>query len=120
MKEGRELAVAIDLKSFFDETPYGLILKPEVYPTHYLSNYLVCSLHYLGETMPAKRTTMRKIRDVVQLRLFAGLSIRQINASTKLSIDAVQKMLTTADELEFTIVTFDVDLSLFYSLIMEQ
>ena len=27
MEEGRECAVAIDLKSFFDEIPHGLILK---------------------------------------------------------------------------------------------
>jgi RNA-directed DNA polymerase len=29
VKEGREWAVAIDLKSFFDEIPYGLMLKPD-------------------------------------------------------------------------------------------
>jgi retron-type reverse transcriptase len=27
VKEGREWAVAVDLKSFFDEIPHGLILK---------------------------------------------------------------------------------------------
>ena len=43
--------------------------------------------------MPAKRITVRKIRDVLRLRLAAGLSIRQIKASTKLSVGAIQKLL---------------------------
>ena len=42
---------------------------------------------------------MRKIRDIIRLRQSAGLSIRQINASTKASVGAIQKLLTTADEL---------------------
>jgi transposase len=42
---------------------------------------------------------MRKIRDVLRLRLSAGLSIRQIRASTKLSLGTIQGLLTTADEL---------------------
>ena len=42
---------------------------------------------------------MRKIRDILRLRQSAGLSIRQINASTKASVGAIQKLLTTADEL---------------------
>lgn len=42
---------------------------------------------------------MRKIRDVLRLRLEAGLSIRQISASTKTSIGAVQKLLTRAKAL---------------------
>jgi len=43
---------------------------------------------------------MRKIRDILRLRLACGLSIRQINASTKVSIGAVQKLLSRAIELE--------------------
>ena len=43
---------------------------------------------------------MRKIRDVLRLRLAGGLSIRDINASTKVSIGAVQKLLCRAIELE--------------------
>jgi transposase len=39
---------------------------------------------------------MRKIRDVLRLRLAGGLSIRQINASTKVSIGAIQKLLSKA------------------------
>jgi transposase len=54
---------------------------------------------FLGETMPAKRITMRKIRDVLRLRLAVGLSIRQIKASTKVSLGSIQKLLTRADEL---------------------
>ena len=36
--------------------------------------------------MPGKRTTMRKLRDVLRLRHAAGLSIRDISRSTKLSV----------------------------------
>ena len=39
---------------------------------------------------------MRKIRDILRLRLAGGLSIRQINASTKVSIGAIQKLLSKA------------------------
>lgn len=49
--------------------------------------------------MPAKRITMRKIRDVLRLRLAAGLSIPQIKASTKISVGAIQKLLNKADKL---------------------
>ena len=47
--------------------------------------------------MPAKRTTMRKIREILRLRHTAGLSIRQIRASTKVSVGAIQKLLAKAD-----------------------
>ena len=50
--------------------------------------------------MATPRITMRKIRDILRLRLAGGLSIRQINASTKVSIGAVQKLLSRAIELE--------------------
>jgi len=43
---------------------------------------------------------MRKIRDVLRLRLSAGLSIREINRSTKLSVGGIQKLLTKAAALE--------------------
>jgi len=42
---------------------------------------------------------MRKIRDVLRLRLAAGLSIRQIKDSTKISVGAIQRLLRKADEL---------------------
>lgn len=42
---------------------------------------------------------MRKIREVLRLRLEAGLSIRQISASTKTSDGAIQKLLARADAL---------------------
>jgi transposase len=42
---------------------------------------------------------MRKIRDILRLRLAVGLSIRQIKASTKASVGAIQKLLVRADEL---------------------
>jgi len=45
---------------------------------------------------------MRKLRDVLRLRLDAGLSYRQINASTKVSVGAIQKLMTRAEELALT------------------
>jgi len=49
--------------------------------------------------MSAKRITMRKIRDILRLRYAGGLSIRQIRASTKVSLGAIQRLLAKADEL---------------------
>ena len=45
---------------------------------------------------------MRKIRDILRLRLAAQLSIRQINASTKVSVGAIQKLLSKAQELQLS------------------
>lgn len=45
---------------------------------------------------------MRKLRDILRLRLDAGLSYRQINASTKVSIGLIQKLMTQAEELKLT------------------
>jgi hypothetical protein len=64
-----------------------------------LSTFLLSSLAFLGEAMPAKRITMRKIRDILRLRLAAGLSIRQIKASTRVSIGSIQKLLSQAEQL---------------------
>lgn len=49
--------------------------------------------------MSAKRIAMRKIREILRLRLEAGLSVRQINASAKVSVGAIQKLLKKAEEL---------------------
>lgn len=49
--------------------------------------------------MPATRLTMRKIREILRLRLAGGLSIRQIRASTKVSVGAIQKLLSRAEAL---------------------
>ena len=49
--------------------------------------------------MSAKRNPMRKIREVLRLRFDAGLSIRQINASTKISVGAIQKLVSQAGKL---------------------
>ncbi len=43
---------------------------------------------------------MRKIRDILRLRLAGGLSIRDINVSTKVSIGKIQKLLSRAIELK--------------------
>ena len=42
---------------------------------------------------------MRKIRDVLRLHYSAGLSIRQIHSSTKISVGSVQTLLKKAQEL---------------------
>ncbi len=52
--------------------------------------------------MTAKRTTMRKIRDVLRLRLSAGLSIREISRSTKISVGGIAKLLAKATALELS------------------
>ena len=50
--------------------------------------------------MPAQRLTMRKIRDILRLKMEAQLSIRQINASTKISVGTIQKLLKQAQALD--------------------
>ncbi len=50
--------------------------------------------------MPNKRIPMRKLRDVLRLRLAGGLSIREISRSTKLSVGSVQKLLNRAQALD--------------------
>ena len=45
---------------------------------------------------------MRKIREILRLRFAAGLSIRQIKDSTKVSVGAIQKLLSKAQELELS------------------
>ena len=50
--------------------------------------------------MSGKRIAMRKIRDVLRLRLSAGLSIREISRSTKLSVGGIQKLLSRAQALD--------------------
>lgn len=52
--------------------------------------------------MPAQRVAMRKIRDVLRLRLTGGLSIREISRSTKLSVGAIQKLLAKAADKDLT------------------
>ena len=52
--------------------------------------------------MATQRITMRKIRDILRLRLSAGLSIRQIKSSTQVSVGSIQKLLARAEELELS------------------
>ena len=49
--------------------------------------------------MATPRITMRKLRDILRLRLSSGLSIRQIQAVTKASIGLVQKLIARAEAL---------------------
>jgi len=49
--------------------------------------------------MPTKRMTMRNLRELLRLRLQADLSLRQIKSSLRISLGAVQKITSKADEL---------------------
>ena len=46
--------------------------------------------------MPRLRINVRKIREILRLDLESGRSIRQISASTKTSVGAIQKLLKQA------------------------
>ena len=46
---------------------------------------------------------MRHIKDVLRLRFHAGLSIRQIRASTGVSVGAIQKLLKDAERLKLAV-----------------
>jgi transposase len=52
--------------------------------------------------MSAKRTAMRKLREVLRLSYSAGLSIRKISASTKISVGSIQNILKLAEQLQIT------------------
>lgn len=52
--------------------------------------------------MPAKRITMRNLRELLRLRLQADLSLRQIQRSLRISLGAVQNITSKADELGLT------------------
>jgi transposase len=52
--------------------------------------------------MSAKRTAMRKLREVLRLSYSAGLSIRKISASTKISVGSIQNILKLAEQLKIT------------------
>lgn len=49
--------------------------------------------------MPTKRISMRKLRDILRLRLQGQLSMRQIRNSLRISLGAIQKVLHKAGEL---------------------
>ena len=52
--------------------------------------------------MSAKRTAMRKLREVLRLSYSARLSIRKISASTKISVGSIQNILKLAAQLNIT------------------
>ncbi len=52
--------------------------------------------------MPTKRISMRKLRELLQLRLHAKLKMRPIKESLRLSLGAVQKVISKAEELGLT------------------
>jgi transposase len=49
--------------------------------------------------MSAKRTAMRKLREVLRLSYSAGLSIWKISANTKISVGSIQNILKLAEQL---------------------
>ncbi len=49
--------------------------------------------------MPTKRLSMRNLREILRLRYQSGLSLRQIKGSQRVSLGAVQKITSRADEL---------------------
>lgn len=57
--------------------------------------------------MPTKRISMRKLREILRLRLQAELTMRPISASLRLSLGAVQKVLSRAEALTLTWETVD-------------
>ncbi len=57
---------------------------------------------FCEKDMSAKRTAMRKLREVLRLSYSAGLSIRKISASTKISVGSIQSILKLAVQLELT------------------
>jgi hypothetical protein len=50
--------------------------------------------------MSAKKTAMRKLKEVLRLGYGAGLSIQKINTSTKISVDNIQNTLKPAKQLK--------------------
>ncbi len=52
--------------------------------------------------MAAPRINMRKLRNILRLRLDSKLSIRQIHTSTQVSVGAIQKLLSKASELNLS------------------
>jgi transposase len=50
--------------------------------------------------MPTERLSMRKLRDILRLRLQAGLTLRQIKDSQRVSLGAVQKITSQAKALK--------------------
>ncbi len=52
--------------------------------------------------MSNKRTTLRTLREILRRRLLAGLSIRAISRSTKLSVGGVQKLISRAETLHLS------------------
>ena len=52
--------------------------------------------------MSAKRITMRQLKEVLRLSFSAGLSIRKISASTKVSVGSIQQILKRAEQLQLS------------------
>ena len=52
--------------------------------------------------MPTKRLSMRQLREILRLKLQADLSIRQIHRSLRVSVGAVSKVLSKANEMNLS------------------
>jgi len=57
---------------------------------------------FCGKDMSAKRTAMRKLREVLRLSYSAGLSIRKNQCSTKISVGSIQSILKLAKQLKIS------------------
>ncbi|WP_191905863.1 hypothetical protein [Nitrincola iocasae] len=60
--------------------------------------------------MTRQRTSMRKLREILRLRLHAGLSVRQVRDSLRVSVGAIQKVTSSAEQQDLnweTICTLD-------------
>jgi transposase len=64
-------------------------------------DFVTANLFLLFEEqlMPAQRSSMRKLRDILRLKLQSDLSIRQINRSLRISVGLVSKIVKAAQVL---------------------
>ena len=49
--------------------------------------------------MPTKRLLMRQLRKIIRLKLEEDLSVRQIHRSLRVSVGAISKLLSKANEM---------------------
>ncbi len=52
----------------------------------------------MDTVMSTQRTSMRKLREILRLRLHAGLPVRQVRDSLRISIGAIQKVTSAAEQ----------------------
>jgi len=82
----------------FGLSPESLFTIPESFPRIDKTTANLPDFR-LGTVMPTKRISMRKLREILRLRLQGELSLRQIKDSLRLSLGAVQKVTSQAEVL---------------------